>query len=87
VCWLQNIHRGCFFALTGGTFCEHLDGVATLKASEAGGSFAFTTGPMTPLFPFGWGLSYASFKVGAPTATGFVYWGLADVNSSWSDER
>lgn len=41
-----------------------------MPASSAGGSFAFTTGPMLPLFPFGWGLSYASFKVGTPTATG-----------------
>ena len=40
-----------------------------MPASAAGGSFAFTTGPLAPLFPFGFGLSYSEFTIGKPSIT------------------
>ena len=37
---------------------------AELLATQAGGTFAFTTGPAAPLWPLGFGLSYSTFIVG-----------------------
>ena len=46
-----------------------------MPATGAGGSMPFTTGPLAPLFPFGFGLSFTNFSIGEvvvkPPASGF----------------
>jgi beta-glucosidase len=42
---------------------------AELLATHAGGTFPFTTGPCAPLFPLGFGLSYAAFSVDAASVS------------------
>ena len=40
-----------------------------LPATNAGGTFKFTTGALAPLFPFGWGLSFSNFSLGRAKIT------------------